>query len=436
MRVVIVGGVAGGATAAARLRRRGEATEIVVLERGEHVSFANCGLPYHLGGAIPERERLFLMDPQRFKASLNVDVRVRSEVVAIDTVARTVLVRDLALQSEYTLSYDHLLLSPGATPARPPLPGVEHPRVLTVRNVPDIDAVKALVDQGKVRSAVVAGAGFIGLEMAENLRERGVEVHLVEALDQVMAPLDYEMAALVAGELADRGVHLHLSESIQSFGPSGDGVAVALASGRNLSADLVVLSVGVRPDTSLAARAGLALDERGHILVDSRLRTSAEGVWAVGDATSSRSPLLHRPAPVPLAGPANKQARLAADNISGDDKEWKGALGTAIAKVFGLAAGATGLSEKVCRREGIPHRSVVVHPQSHASYYPGARPYSLKLVWNPNDGKILGAQAVGADGIDKRLDVISAFLGMGATIGDLERFERPMPLRSRAPRTE
>lgn len=422
-RTVIVGGVAGGASAAARLRRRDESAEIILLERGEHVSFANCGLPYYAGGTISERDRLFLMTPAKFRESLNVEVRVRHEVRAIHAADKTVEVADLAKGEVYTLPYDHLLLSPGSSPIRPPLPGIEDPRILTVRNVPDIDRVKALLDKGTTKRAVVVGGGFIGLEMAENLRERGLDVVVVEALDQVLAPLDFEMAAIVHQHLRDKGVSLHLADGLSGFESTENGIVVRLASQTRLEADLVILSIGVRPDTAMAREAGIALDERGHILVDDHLRTNQDGIWAVGDATSSHSFLLDKNWPVPLAGPANKQARIAADNIAGDDKKWKGSIATAIAKVFDLAAGSTGLSEKFCRRENIPCRSVQVHPQSHASYYPGATPYSLKLVWDPTNGKILGAQAVGVDGVDKRLDVVAAVIGMGGTIDDLAEFE-------------
>ncbi|HOX52910.1 MAG TPA: FAD-dependent oxidoreductase, partial [Fibrobacteria bacterium] len=422
-RIVIVGGVAGGASAAARLRRLDESSEIVLLERGEHVSFANCGLPYYAGGSISDRDRLFLMTPQKFRESLNVGVRIRSEAIAIHPDTRSVEVRDHAENRTYTLTYDHLLLSPGSSPIRPPLPGIDDSRILTVRNVPDIDRVKAVLDRKTARRTVVVGGGFIGLEMAENLKEQGLEVDLVEAADQILAPLDPEMAAIAQQHLADHGVSLHLGDGIRGFQPQAASVGVLLASGKRLDADLVILSIGVRPDTALAREAGIALDERGHILVDDHLRTNVAGIWAVGDATSAHSFLLGKHWPVPLAGPANKQARIVADNIMGGDRIWKGSIATAIAKIFDLAAASTGLSEKVCKKEGIPHRSVVVHPQSHASYYPGATPYSLKLVWDPDSGRILGAQAVGSDGVDKRIDVVAAMIGMGGTIDDLAQFE-------------
>lgn len=424
-RHVIVGGVAGGASAAARLRRMDENAEIVLLERGEHVSFANCGLPYYAGGTIPDRNSLFLMDPAKFRASLDVDVRVRHEVVSIDPSAKIVVVKDLAQGVEYQLPYDTLLLSPGAEPIRPPLPGIDDPRVMAVRSVPDIDRVKALLDSGDARRAVVVGGGFIGLEMAENLREKGLEVRIVEALDQVLAPLDFEMAAIVQRHLREKGVSLHLSDGLAGFGSSPDGLEVKLVSGTTLTCDLAVLSIGVRPDTRLAKAAGLDLDPRGHILVDDHLRTSIPGIWAVGDAVSSRSFLLEgKHWPVPLAGPANKQARIAADSMAGrPGRPWKGPIATAIAKIFDLAAASTGLSEKFCRKEGIPHRTVSLHPGSHAGYYPGARPYALKLVWNTDTLKVLGAQAVGPDGADKRIDSIAAMIGMGATIDDLAEFE-------------
>lgn len=423
-KVVIVGGVAGGASAAARLRRLDESAEIVLVERGEHVSYANCGLPYYAGGAIQDRDKLFVMTPKSFRDTLDVDVRVRTEAVAIDVQARTVTLVNLATGERSVETCDAMVLSPGAEPVRPPIPGIDHPRILTLRSVPDIDRIKSVVDTRQPRRAVVVGAGFIGLEMAENLRERGIATTVVEALDQVMNVVDFEMAAIVHHHLRDKGIGLHLSDGVREFVPAGDGVAVHLKSGAVLDADLVILSIGVRPDTKFARAAGLALDERGYLVVDETLRTSAPWIWAVGDAVVTTSPITGSPQPVPLAGPANKQARIAAENIVRETpRAWKGAIATAVAKVCDLTVACTGLSEKACKREGIEYRTATVHPGSHAGYYPGAHPYSLKLVWSPADGRILGAQAVGRDGVDKRIDVVAAHLGMGGTIEDLTEFE-------------
>lgn len=423
-RYVIVGGVAGGASAAARLRRLDEKAEIVLVERGEHVSYANCGLPYYAGGTIQDREKLFVMTPAKFRETLAVDVRTSTEAIAIDAAARTVTLLDRATGRTTVESCDAMVLSPGAEPVRPPIPGIDHPRIMTLRSVPDIDRIKKTLDENRPERAVVVGAGFIGLEMAENLWERGIAVTVVEALDQAMNVVDFEMAAPVHHHLREKGVGLFLGDAVTEFVHLGDRVSVELSSGAKLGADLVILSIGVRPDTKLAREAGIALDERGHIVVDEHLRTSVPWIFAVGDAIVSKSPLTGKPQPVPLAGPANKQARIAAENIArGDSRKWKGALGTSVAKVFDLTVASTGLSEKVCRREGIACDATVVHPGSHAGYYPGAHPFALKLVWEKTTGRILGAQAVGRDGVEKRIDVVAAHLGMGGTVRDLADFE-------------
>lgn len=425
MRYLIIGGVAGGASTAARLRRLDEAADIVLFERGEHVSYANCGLPYYAGGAITDREKLFLMNAAKFKATLNVEVKVRHEVLSIHGEAKTVRVRDLETGIEVDEAYDALLYSPGAEPLRPDIPGIDDARVFTLRSVPDIDRIKAHVDEKKPASALVIGGGFIGLEMAENLHHRGMKVAIVEAMDQVMAPIDPEMAALVHGHIRDKGVELVLADGIVAFHAGPDALEVELKSGRRIATELVILSIGVRPDTRLARESGMAVDERGYVVVDDRLRTSIADVWAVGDAIVFPSPLTGKPQPVPLAGPANKQARIAAENIVFGDaaRRWKGALGTAVAKVFDLTVASTGLAEKFCVREGMRAASVVVHPSSHASYYPGAKPLSLKVVYDPESGALLGAQAIGQAGADKRIDAFAAFLAMGATVRDLAEFE-------------
>jgi len=440
---IVVGGVAGGASAAARLRRLDEAAEIILLERGEYISYANCGLPYYAGGVITERSKLFVMTPEKFRDTLAVDVRTGHEASAIDLKARTVTILEKKTGRAYAEGYDALVLSPGAEPLRPPIPGIDDESIFTLRSVPDIDAIKERIDARRPERAIIVGAGFIGLEMAENLRERGVFVTVVEALDQVMAPLDPEMAAIVHQHMKAKGVELYLSDSVAAFERKDEKIVARLKSGKALPADMVILSIGVRPDTALARAAGLELDERGAIVVDSRMRTSDPNVYAVGDAVASRNPISGTAGSVPLAGPANKQARIAADNIAAagrggaaprgdkviarDDKviaaEYPGSIGTSIAKVFDLAVACTGLSEKACVRAGLERRAVIVHPSSHAGYYPDAKPFSLKVVFAPASGKILGAQAVGYEGVDKRIDVIAAFISMGADVGALARFE-------------
>jgi NADPH-dependent 2,4-dienoyl-CoA reductase/sulfur reductase-like enzyme/rhodanese-related sulfurtransferase len=421
---VIVGGVAGGATAAARLRRLDEKAEIVLLERGEHVSYANCGLPYYAGGAIKERDALFLMTPARFKVTLAIDVRTGHEAKAIHAADKQLTVRELATGRTYTEPYDVLVLAPGAEPIRPPIPGIDDTRIFTLRSVRDIDAIKRQIDEHKVQHAVVVGAGFIGLEMAENLHARGITVAIVEALPQVMNVMDFEMVAPLQQHLRGKGVALHLGDAVSSFAPEGKRLAVTLASGDRLATDMVLLSIGVRPETALAAAAGLKLDPRGYILTDPRMRTSEPAIYAVGDAVLVTNPLTGQPASVPLAGPANKQARIAADNIAGSGAEYRGAIGTAIAKVFDMTVACTGLSEKACAKAAIPHHTIIVHPSNHAGYYPGAKQLTLKIVFDPGSGRLLGGQAVGSDGVDKRIDVLAAFLSMGGTLRALTEFEQ------------
>ena len=421
---VIIGGVAGGATAAARLRRLDEKANIILLERGEYVSYANCGLPYYAGGVIKERSKLFVMTPERFRETLAIDVRTGSEALSIDTKGKKVNILERRTGRSYEEAYDVLILSPGAEPLRPKIPGIEDQLIFTLRSVPDIDRIKEELDARRPERVVVVGAGFIGLEMAENLHERGIFVTIVEALDQVMNPIDFEMAAIVHQHLKAKGIELYLADSVSSFERKEGKLVVRLSSGATLSSDMVILSIGVRPDTKLAREAELRLDQRGYIVVDSHMRTSDPSIYAVGDAVSFTSPLTGKPTAVPLAGPANKQARIAADNIAGGRPvEYRGAIGTSIAKVFDLTVACTGLAEKVLEKEGRPHAAVIVHPQSHAGYYPGAKPFSLKLVYDPQDGAILGAQAVGYEGVDKRIDVIAAFIAVGSRVEALTEFE-------------
>ncbi len=422
MKLVVIGGVAGGASVAARARRLDEAAEIVVLERSNYVSFANCGLPYHIGGTIAERERLLLQTPQSLRDSLNLDVRTGHEAIAIDRAAKTVRVRELATGREYTESYDKLALCPGATPLRPPLPGLDHPAVRVLRNIEDMDDIKRRVDAG-AKSAVIIGAGYIGVEMAENLRDRGIAVDLVELEPQVMPPLDREMAAAIEEHLREHGVRLHLGTAAAAVRDAGGRAAVELRNGRTIEADLVMLSAGVRPETTLARAAGLEIGPRGGIRVDAHLRTSDPDIYAAGDAVEVAHTVLPGEWLIPLAGPANRQARVAADNICGRDSTYESTQGTAIVKVFELTAGATGASEKQLTRANLPYRKIYIHPSDHAGYYPGAAPMHIKLLFAPDNGRILGAQVCGFDGVDKRLDVFATALRAGLTVFDLEKLE-------------
>ncbi len=430
MKTIIIGGVAGGASAATRLRRLDESHEIVVLERSGYVSFANCGLPYYICGTIADRRSLLLQTPRSLNARFGLDVRVKSEVVAIDPAARTVTVHDLATEQTYTEAYDTLVLSPGASPIVPPIPGVE--RALTLRTIEDTDRIKARVDEllaavdsseeavgGQALAAVVVGGGFIGLEMAESLRVRDMEVTIVELGNQVMAPLDPEMAALVAAELTRNGVELALGVQVVEVREE----TVLLSDGREIDADLVIMSIGVRPDVTLAKAAGLELGPRGGIKVDAQMRTSDRRIFAVGDAVDKSDATTGEPTLVPLANSANRQGRLVADVIGGRSIRFGGVLGTAIVKVFGLTVAATGVSEKRLKASGRNYQAIHTHPGSHAGYYPGAERISLKLIFDPSTGQILGAQGVGGVGTDKRIDVLATAIIGGVPADDLVDLE-------------
>ena len=421
-RIIVVGGVAGGASAAARARRLDETAEIILIERGPHVSFANCGLPYHIAGAIADRARLLVQTPQSLSARFNLDVRVDTLVQAIDPAARTVRILDLKSGAAATLGYDALVLSPGAEPLRPPIPGAEDPRVMTLRNLGDMDAIQEVLAGTACRRALVAGGGYIGLEMAEALRQRGLEVVLAERLEQVMNVADPEMAGLLHAELARNGVDLRLGTAVEAFEP-GAQLTARLGDGTRVDCALAVLAVGVRPETALAKAAGLALGATGGILVDAQMRTSDPAIWAVGDAVEVRDAVLGGPALIPLAGPANRQGRLAADSIMGRPAAYKGTQGTAVCKVFDLTIAMTGLAEKTLVRLGAPFQKVYLYPADHATYYPGAQAMALKLLFEPGSGRILGAQAVGAAGADKRIDVIATAMRGGLTVFDLEDAE-------------
>lgn len=423
MKYVIIGGVAGGATAAARIRRNTEKGEIILLEKGAYISYANCGLPYYIGGVIEDRERLFVQTPEAFGKRFNIDVRINSEAIAIDTEGQTVTVRK-SDGSTYTESYDRLLLSPGASPVVPPLPGIDSEGIFTLRNVSDTDRIKTYMDTHPVKRAVIVGGGFIGLEMAENLHHAGAAVSVVEMANQVMAPIDYSMAAPVHQHLQDKGVGLYLEQAVTGFEKDADGIVVKLKSGLTIEADIVLLSIGVRAETRLATEAGIELGEMKGIRVNEFLQTSAPSVYAVGDAIEYPHPLTGKPWLNFLAGPANRQARIVADNmVFGNCVRYEGSIGTSIAKVFDYTVAATGLPAKRLKQFGIPYLSATIHPASHAGYYPGALPLDIKITFSPEDGRLYGAQIVGYDGVDKRIDEFAAVIKGNGSVYDLITLE-------------
>ncbi|WP_066304915.1 FAD-dependent oxidoreductase [Bacillus sp. FJAT-29814] len=421
-KVIIIGGVAGGATAAARLRRISEDVEIILVERGEHISFANCGLPYYIGETIKDRSKLLVQTVKGMSERFNLDIRNLSEAMSIIPETKTVIIKNLQTGEVYEESYDKLLLSPGARPIVPPIPGLnENQSLFTLRNIPDTDKIKSYVDSKHPKKAVVVGGGFIGIEMAENLVDRGVEVTIVEMADQIMAPIDFEMASILHTHLKEKGVKLILENGVQSF--TDQGKKVILSDGTEIDTDMTILSIGVRPENELAKTAGLELGERGGIIVNEYLQTSNEDIYAVGDAIEVVDYISGSKVMIPLAGPANRQGRIAANNMMGKREKYQGTLGTSIAKVFDLTVAATGNNEKILKRLGVPYEVVHIHPSSHAGYYPGAAPISLKLIFNKESGKIFGAQAVGSDGADKRMDVIATAIKGGLTVEDLTNLE-------------
>jgi len=424
MKYLIVGGVAGGATTAARLRRLDETSEIILFERGEYISYANCGLPYYIGGIIREREKLFVQTPESFGKRFNLTVRNLSEITAINRDQKTVSVKDVRTGNTYDESYDKLVLSPGAEPVRPPLPGINLEGIFTLRSVPDTDKIKHYIDENKPRHAVVVGAGFIGLEMAENLHQQGINVTIVEMANQVMTPLDYSMAALVHQHLKTKKVEFYLNTAVASFEKQNNRMVVKLNFTRTIETDLVILSIGVRPDSRLAKDAGLEIGETGGIVVDEFLQTSDNDIYALGDAIELANPVTGLKMITYLAGPANKQGRIVADNIvRGNQKKYKGSINTAIAKVFDLTVASTGVSGKMLDKLNIPHLDSVTHSSSHAGYYPGAMPMSIKISFSPETGRLLGAQIVGFDGVDKRIDLFSEAIRTGSTVYDLAEIE-------------
>ncbi len=424
MNIVIVGGVAGGATTAARLRRNDENANIIMVERGEHISYANCGLPYYIGGTIAERESLFVQTPEAFSLRFKVDVRVLQEVISIHPDTHTVKIRKLSTGEIYEQSYDKLVLSPGAEPVRPNLPGIDTDGIFTLRNVADTDRIKNYIEEHKIKRAIVVGAGFIGLEMAENLHKLGIFVSIVEMAEQVMTPLDYSMASLVHQHLKTKNVEFFLKAGVSAFRKENGGIAVTLQSGRELQSDLVILSIGVRADSHLAKDAGLDIGKTGGIKVNEFLQTSHPDIYAVGDAIEYPNPLTQIPQITYLAGPANKQGRICADNIvSGNTRKYQGAINTAIAKVFDITVASTGVSGRTLHKAGIKYASSITHSGSHAGYYPGAIPMSIKIVFDPDNGKLFGAQIVGYDGVDKRIDLMASVVKNGGTIYDLTEIE-------------
>ncbi|MCG8410686.1 MAG: CoA-disulfide reductase [Bacteroidales bacterium] len=421
---VIIGGVAGGATAAARLRRLDENSEIIMIERGEFISYANCGLPYYVGDVISERENLLLQTPESFYKRLNVDVRILNEVVKINKEQNEVEIYDIKKGATYTESYDKLIVSPGAEPIKPPINGINDHAIFTLRNVNDTDKIKAYCNANKPQKAVVVGAGFIGLEMAENLHHLGMMVTIVEMAEQVMTPLDYEMAAEVHQHLKTKNVEFFLSDGVSEFNREGDNLKINLQSGRTIDADIVILSIGVRPETKLIEDAGIELAPNGGIKVDEYLQTSYKDIYAVGDAIAFPHPITKNYVNAYLAGPANKQARILANNlVQGHKFKYKGSIATAIAKVFDLTVASTGLAAKVLKKEGISFVSNIIHGGSHAGYYPGSTPSTLKIMFDKTDGKLYGAQIIGYEGIDKRIDLIATVIQKGGTIYDLQEIE-------------
>ena len=421
-KIVIIGGVAGGATAAARLRRLDEEAEIVLIERGEHISFANCGLPYYIGGVIEERGKLLVQTVEGMSKRFNLDIRNFSEVTRINREEKTVSIKHRQTGEVYDESYDQLILSPGANPIKPPIPGLaEADNIFTLRNIPDTDAIKSFIDHEKPKKALVIGGGFIGLEMVENLVEQKIDVTVVEMANQVMAPLDIEMARIIHEHLREKGVTLILEDGVSSF--ENDGKEIVLSSGKKLKSDLTILSIGVQAENKLAKEAGLAVGNRGGIIVNEFLQTEDEDIYAIGDAIEVEDFVSGNKTMIPLAGPANRQGRIVANNIYGREENYKGTLGTSVARVFALTIATTGNNEKFLKNIGQSYEVVHIHPPSHATYYPNAHPISLKVLFERESGKILGAQAIGRSGVEKRIDVIATAMMAKLSVFELADLE-------------
>ncbi|MDR7857694.1 FAD-dependent oxidoreductase [Tissierella sp.] len=425
-KIAIIGGVAGGASALARLRRLDEDAEIVLFERGEYVSFANCGLPYYIGGTIENRDSLLVQTPEGIMERFNVDVRIKSEVTKIIKEDKKVLVKNLQNNETYEETYDYLILSPGSTPLKPPIPGIESPNIFSLWNIPDTDTIKSYIDEKKPKTAIVVGGGFIGLEMAENLHELGLKVSIVEMLDQVMAPIDYEMAQIVHEHLKLKGVDLRLKDGVSKFEYKDGVTTITLQSGATVEGDMIILSIGIRPNGELAKEAGLEVNQRGGVVVDRYLRTDDDFIYAIGDVIEVKDYVNKNQTMIPLAGPANKQGRIVANNILGEKNEYKGTQGTSIAKVFDIAVASTGTNEKTLNRLGKEYKKdyliSVIHANSNAGYYPGALPMTIKLIFDL-EGKVLGSQIVGYEGVDKRIDVIATAIRFGGSVADLAELE-------------
>jgi len=426
-KVLIVGGVAGGAGTAARLRRMDEQAEIIMFERGPYISFANCGLPYYIGGTIENRDDLLLQTPEGFNRRFRVDVRVNNEVVKINKEAKTIEVKNVVDGTTYIEAYDSLVLSPGSTPLKPPIPGIDSENVFSLWNVPDVDKIKAYVEANDLKSATVIGGGFIGLEMAENLHDLGMKVSIAEMAPQVMMPIDYDLAQLLHHHIAKKGVNLHLNNGVKEFFDHGNKTTdVILGDGTTINSDIVLLAIGIRPNSELAKEAGLTLNKRGGVVVDDHLRTSDPSIYALGDVIEVKDFVNGEQTMVPLAGPANKMARIVANNIVGEDDQYKGTQGTSVAKVFDMVVASTGNNEKTLERlgkvYGVDYHIALVSPGSNAGYYPGAKVITLKVIFD-NEGKVLGAQAVGKKGVEKRIDVIATAIRFGATMTDLKDLE-------------
>lgn len=418
MKTIIIGGVAGGASAAARLRRLDESAEIILLERGGYISFANCGLPYYIGGVIRNQRSLTLQTPESFRARFNIDVRINSEAIKIEPSFKKITVKNLRTGECYEENYDNLVLSPGAEPFRPDIDGIDSPTVFTLRNIPDTMRIKEYIETKKPQSAVIVGGGYIGVEMAENLRIAGLEVSVVELADHLIAPLDFDMAADIHRYIKEKGINLFLNNGVKAIEDGG----VVMQNGE-VKADMIIMSVGVRPETALAKECGIELNRRGCIVVNSRMQTNIPDIYAVGDAAEVRDFITNAPAFIPLAGPANKQGRVAADNIAGIPSEYSGTQGSAILKLFDMTIGATGLNEKSAAAAGIDYDKTYIYPASHAGYYPGAQNMSVKAIWDRKSLKLIGAQLVGFDGVDKRTDILAAAIRFGAKITDLAGLE-------------
>lgn len=424
MKILIIGGVAGGATTAARLRRLNEKAEIILFEKGEYISYANCGLPYYIGGIINERDHLFVQTVEEFTLRFNIDVRIKSEVININAQNKSIDILNIDSGEKYTENYDKLVISTGAEPIVPPINGINSGRILSLRNVPDTDKIKNYIETYKPKTATVIGGGFIGLEMVENLHELGLEVQVIERANQVMAPIDLSMASIVHKHLGEKNIELLLNENVIGFEEKDSSINILLESGREINADLVILSIGVKPDSKLAKNAGLDVGMTGGISVNEYMQTSDKDIYALGDAVEVFNPVINKHMLIPLAGPANKQGRIVAGNIiDGNKYAYSGSIGTSIAKVFDLTVAATGTSSKLLDRENIPHLSSITHGSSHAGYYPGALPMTLRINFSPTSGKLLGAQVVGYEGVDKRIDLFAQVIKKGGTIYDLQEIE-------------